>query len=46
LKLQDADLQKPDGGMALEAFRNLSISDVILIVVVILVAVLAISFLV
>jgi hypothetical protein len=43
LKLQDGEVQKPGGGVMFEAFRNLSILDVILIVVVILVAALAVS---
>jgi hypothetical protein len=41
-----SEVQKSGGGMMLEAFRNLSVLDVILIVVVLLVAALAISCLV
>jgi hypothetical protein len=37
LKLQDGEVRKPGGGMMFEAFRNLSILDVCLIVVIILV---------
>jgi hypothetical protein len=46
IKALGSEVQKSGGGMMFEAFRNLSVLDVILIVVVLLVAALAISCLV